>query len=451
MKHPGITAFLNDPDEYIVTEAARAINDDLSIEEGLPALGDVLQNPRFRNEALLRRAISANLRSGSEKAMQNLIHYALREGSPVNTRAEAIDALSTWTKPSVLDRVDGRYRGVVTRDPVLIKKNAGDALINLLTHKELPLRLSAARALGKLKIPNASSKLFASLKNDREAILRVQALRALATLEDDRIGDAIRQALSDHEKSVRIAGLDLLAKSNMPKPVMVSLLSDVINTRTTEEKQAALITLGNLPVENSLSIFGKLLDEMAAGNLPPEIHLELAEAIDSTRAPQLIARYKEINVKLSSDSLQAAYEGSLLGGDANLGRRIFFGNQTAQCMRCHAFHDYGGTAGPRLNGIAGKLTRPQLLEALINPSARLAPGFGVVTVDLKNGKTVHGILQQEKPDALVLKVGDKPDTTIRSADIAKRTNDPSSMPPMRFLLTKREIRDLVSFLSTLKE
>jgi len=163
----------------------------------------------------------------------------------------------------------------------------------------------------------------------------------------------------------------------------------------------------------------------------------------------LITRYKEINATFSPDSLQAAYEGSLLGGDANLGRRIFFRNQTAQCVRCHALNDYGGNAGPRLNGVAGRLSRPQLLEALINPGARLAPGFGVVTVELKNGKTIRGILQQEKPDALILKIGDKLDTTIRSTQIAKRTNDPSSMPPMRYLLTKREIRDLVSFLSTL--
>src|SRR5258706_740617 len=227
MRHAGITAFLNDPDEHIVAEAARAINDDLSIEAGLAALGDVLGNPRFGNEALLRRAISANLGSGSEKSMQNLIQYALREGSPVNMRAEAVDALSTWTKPSVLDRVDGRYRGVIARDPVPVKQNAGDVLIKLLVHKELPLRISAAKAIAKLKVPNASSQLFASLKNDREAILRVEALRALAEFNDNRIGDAIRQALSDKDKSVRIAGLDLLAKSNMPKPLIVSQLSEV--------------------------------------------------------------------------------------------------------------------------------------------------------------------------------------------------------------------------------
>ena len=42
-------------------------------------------------------------------------------------RVEAIDALSTWTKPSVLDRVDGRFRGEITRDvPIMDVSEAGD-------------------------------------------------------------------------------------------------------------------------------------------------------------------------------------------------------------------------------------------------------------------------------------------------------------------------------------
>jgi quinoprotein glucose dehydrogenase len=72
-------------------------------------------------------------------------------------------------------------------------------------------------------------------------------------------------------------------------------------------------------------------------------------------------------------------------------------------------------------------------------------------VELKDGKKINGILQQEKPNGLVIKVGDKADTLIRNESIVKRTNGVSSMPPMRFLLTKKEIRDLVSFLATLNE
>ncbi|WP_162053421.1 DUF7133 domain-containing protein [Pontibacter pamirensis] len=451
MKHPGIANFLKDQDEYIVTEAARAINDDLSIEQALPALGNVLQESRFTNEALLRRAINANLRVGNQQAMQNLIDYSLKEGAPVAMRAEAMDALSTWAKPSVLDRVDGRYRGAIERDPTLVRNKAADALIQASGHAEAPVRLSAVRAIGKLKVDQASTPLFTRLQNDKEAEVRVEALRSLASVEDAQIGKAIEQAISDQEKSVRVAGLDMLADMDISKELMVTLLSDVINKRTTEEKQAALMTLGELPVENTQPVFNDLLTKLANGKLPVEIQLELAEAVASTRSPKLITRHKEISAKHSSGAPEAAFEGSLYGGDPNQGRRIFFSHQTAQCIRCHSYDDLGGNAGPRLNGISKKLTRPQLLEALINPSARLAPGYGVVTLELKNGQTVSGILQDEQDDSISVKVGGQPETVIKKSEIAKRTNAASSMPNMQYLLTKREIRDLVSFLSTLEE
>ena len=118
-----------------------------------------------------------------------------------------------------------------------------------------------------------------------------------------------------------------------------------------------------------------------------------------TDAAQLIARHKALSSKLASDPV-AAFRGSLYGGDVNLGQRVFFRHQTAQCIRCHSYDDLGGNAGPRLNGVASRLSREQLLEALVNPSARLAPGFGMVTVTLKNGKTVSGILQEERAGML---------------------------------------------------
>jgi putative heme-binding domain-containing protein len=164
-----------------------------------------------------------------------------------------------------------------------------------------------------------------------------------------------------------------------------------------------------------------------------------------------MARYKTISNKLAGQDLMASFKGSLYGGEADLGRNIFFRHQTAQCIRCHSYDDLGGNAGPRMNGVANRLSREQLLEALINPSARLAPGYGTVTITLKNGKTVSGVLQGETNTEVTVKVGDQPDTIIPKEQIAKRINSPSSMPEMKYLLTKREIRDVVSFLATLKE
>jgi len=295
MKSPDVAVFLKDADEYIVTEAARAINDDLSIEAALPALGDVLNDYRFTSEALIRRAINANLRVGSDKAMQNLIGYANHEGSPVAMRAEAIAALSTWAKPSVLDRVDGRFRGVITRDPIAVKTKAEDILIQLSSNKDALIRLSSVKAIEKLAIDKASAQLFTILKNDPKPEVRAESLKSLASLNDKQIGDAITKALSDKEKSVRIVGLDLLPKMDISKELMVTLLTDVINTKTVEEKQAAITTLGSLPVENSQKVFEQLLSKMKDGKLSPEIYLELSDAIDSTKSVQLTTQYKEIS------------------------------------------------------------------------------------------------------------------------------------------------------------
>ena len=452
MQNPGVRNFLNDSDEFIVTEAARAINDDLSIKDALPALGNALNDYRFNNEAFVRRAINANLRVGSDAAMQNLLKYASHDGSPAAMRAEAIDALSTWAKPSVLDRVDGRYRGVVTRDLASVQNKSTVVLIQLLSNKESMVREHAAKASGKLQIKTASIQLLERLKIDPAPSVRIEALKALAVLKDRKIDEAIQVALADKEKSVRVMGLDLLATMEIPKELMVTLLTEVINSRTTEEKQAAIATLGTIPVQYSEKAFEQLLVKLEAKKLPAEVQLELADAIDSTHSQVLIDRFKKLSIPSSSpDSLKAAYAGSLFGGDPGKGAQIFWSHQTAQCIRCHSFDDYGGSAGPRLNGVASRLTREQILEALIEPSARIAPKFGIVTLELKNNSKISGILQEENTEGFVLKIGDKPDTLVHKSDVAKRINSPSSMPPMIYLLTKKEIRDVVSFLATLKE
>lgn len=451
MQHTGVAQFLSDSDEFIVTEAARAINDDLSITAALPALGNVLKQTTFRNEALLRRAINANLRVGTEEAMMNLINYASNEAAPAAMRAEALAALSTWAKPSVLDRVDGRYRGEISRDAAAVKQTSAEPLFKLSASKENLVRLAAVKAIGKLQIENSYSHLFARLKSDTDADVRKEALKSIASINAGDIGSAVKLALQDKEKGVRVTALDLLPKMNIEKPMMVALLDNVIQTKTVEEKQAAILTLGSLPLSDTKGSFEKLLVQLENKKLPVEVNLELSDAIDGTKSSDLIQRYKTIISKSSADTLQAAYAGALLGGNEGRGERLFYSHQTAQCIRCHSLGDTGGNAGPRLNGVANRLTRQQILEALIDPSARLAPGYGMATLELKSGKKLSGILQEETGNMIKLKVGSNPDTTIHKKDIAVRKDAASSMPPMRLLLTKKEIRDVVSFIATLKD
>jgi quinoprotein glucose dehydrogenase len=451
MGDAGLAKFLNDANELVVTEAARAINDDLSIPAALSALGDLLNSTRFANEALIRRCINANLRVGSDKAMQQLIDYAAAEQHPVPMRNEAIAALSVWSAPSVLDRVDGRLRGVIHRDAQLLRERSAAILLQLLHHRNTALRLTAVEAVAKLQLSAALPALFELQKKDASAELRKAALNALAKLGTPQISLAIQQAVADKEKIVRVAGIELLGRTALPPNLMVKLLAEVINKRSSEEKQAALLMLGKLPISKTQSVFDAQLDQLAKGKLSPDVLIELGEAIDSTGSDSLVKRYAAMISSKATDAASAGYEGSLYGGNADRGRDIFYGGQAAQCIRCHAYNDYGGNAGPRLNGIGSKLSRQQLLEALVNPSARLSPGYGMVTVKTKSGKIIAGILTAETGTALMIKSGDAAAVTLNKTDIEKRTNAASSMPEMRYILNKKEIRDVVSFLATLTD
>jgi putative heme-binding domain-containing protein len=289
------------------------------------------------------------------------------------------------------------------------------------------------------------------VKSDRFPEVKIAAIQSLAKMNANTTAKGIESALADTDKSVRVAGLTLLDQLDLDKELKVKLLMEVIEKRTTEEKQAALVALGKVPVENTSASFEKLLAQMSAGKLPTDILLELSEAVESTQNPGLKEKYEQASNQLWKGDALASYQSSLNGGDIAKGRSIFFQSQTGQCMRCHAYDDMGGNVGPGMNGIAKRLSKQEILESLIDPSKRIAPGYGVVTLELDNGKKVVGVLAEENSKSILVKQGASPDTLVMKANVKTRKDAPSSMPDMKAVLSRREIRDLVSYLATLKE
>ena len=110
----------------------------------------------------------------------------------------------------------------------------------------------------------------------------------------------------------------------------------------------------------------------------------------------------------------------------------------------------GADVGPPLSGVASRLACEQLLEALVDPSARMAPGYGPVQLTLKNGQSLFGTLSDETDAYIVVDAGTEPRKIVKT-DIAQRTNGPSAMPAMVGVLTRRELRDVVEYLSALKQ
>jgi HEAT repeat protein len=119
MRSPEVARFLDDADDAVATEAARAANDETGIDGARPALARALEQARATGAPLVRRAISANLRLGTPEALERLAAFAARADRGDTLRAEAVAALGTWPAPSTFDRVDGAYLGPVPpRDTV---------------------------------------------------------------------------------------------------------------------------------------------------------------------------------------------------------------------------------------------------------------------------------------------------------------------------------------------
>ena len=450
MHHPGVAKFLQDKEEYIVTEAARAINDDGSIEEALPALAALLETTSFENEALVRRIINANLRVGGEAELDRLINYSSCFNCPVPLWAEAINTLSVWAKPSVLDRVDGRLRGPIERPVDMVKNKFSPVIPKLLSQDTPKIQVATLKAIGKLQIKELGTLVLNKLENSNQAEVRIAALETLTDLNDPKIELALEKGLADSDPTVRSTALKILPRLDLPEESTVDLLASVLKQPGVEESQTALSVLGKLG-SPAVPILHEQLDRLVAGTLSPELELDLGQAITAQNNPELTEKLEAFRASRSPEDPIAEYRESLMGGNAQAGREVIRRNEAAQCSRCHAFGRYGGgNVGPDLIQIGAQLSREEILASLVAPSARIAPGYGMVTLTLKDDQKISGIVKEETAQHLVLQTTDAEPVKVPVSKIERRQNAPSSMPAMGTILTRTELRDVVEFLSTLK-
>jgi quinoprotein glucose dehydrogenase len=312
--------------------------------------------------------------------------------------------------------------------------------------------VALADAAGRLGAAGAAPVLLAQLRTDPSQPVRLASLRALQELKVGSMDELMQVALADKDAAVRRAALGILPGLRIPAAAKVQHLAALLKDGSIVEKQGAIEVLGALKTPESRVALGQYLDDLSAGSLAPELRIDLLDAVQTDGAAALTKRLEAYQKAQQAETLVAAFrDGLMRGGDARRGRQVAFENPAAECTRCHSLYGRGADVGPELTRIGSALTREQLLQALIEPNARIAPGFGAVGITLKNGQRVDGTLRDETDTHVVLLVGTPPvEQRVPKADIAERTNPVSAMPPLGLILKPREVRDLVEFLALLK-
>ena len=452
LQSPQIAQFLNDKEPNLVLEAARAIND-VPIFEAMPALAALLDRADLpqkepRDEMVLMRVLNANWKLGTAEAAKRLAAYAAKQGNHENYRLEAVRMLGEWSRWGGRDRIVGVWRTPAQRDPAVAKTAASAVLGEILNTAPDAVRAAAVGLIERLSIDDPAVLTRLAGSNQMPPKVRAAALGALAAANDPRLADALRTGLSDPDPSVRLAAIRLATRL----PDGVKHLRQAFEQGGVPEKQAAIAALAadtnDLEADTMLS---DLLDELVDGQLPPELHLDVMEAAARRKDKAFDARLQDFEKARSKTDPYAPYRETLAGGDAEAGRRIFLERADVSCLKCHAVKGQGGNAGPDLAGVGTKHPREYLLESIINPAKTITPGFESVMVRQKNGDVVVGVLKAETGEELQLDVPEKGLQTIRKADIDRRKGGQSAMPSdIAKSLSKRDLRNLVEFLASLK-
>lgn len=448
-----ISRFLADSDPRIVLEAARAIND-VPMERAMPALAALVAKPEGLNEHVLARAVNANYRLGTEEAAGALVELAKRNDTPEKYRVDALNLLGEWEKVPGRNHITGVWNPLPPRDATIAKEVAAPALADLLTSATDDVRVAAAGLAEKLGVELSDELFELALNKQVAAKVRAAALRSLASRKDERLVHAVTAALEDPDESVRLVAISIQAKF----PEGAKLLQPRLTNGNVREQQAALAALAASEDPEADKAIAEALQRLVAGSVAPEVQLDVLDAAAKRWDPEIRKMLEQYESDRPKDSPLAEYRETLAGGDAGAGEKIFEERADVACMKCHSVDGFGGNAGPDLAGVGVKQTREYLLESILLPPAKIAEGWESIVVRLKNGEVISGIVKKETDQEVVLNVITDPTrgivkpVVLKKKDIDRRRGGQSAMPEgLAKTLSKRDLRNLIEYLATLKD
>jgi quinoprotein glucose dehydrogenase len=265
----------------------------------------------------------------------------------------------------------------------------------------------------------------------------------------DNLEPLIQVALKSDNPQFRSSAREVLVR--IDPDAGLQALSDAVDSGTRGERQSAVQLLANQQGNAWAPLKRELVNRLLVGDVPDDMLLEVLEmatASDDARIQEGLAVFE--SRRDDADPL-SKYRESLAGGDIELGRSIFLDRRDLSCKRCHLIGEDGGNVGPELTHIAKDKDPKYLLESVVTPNKAIAEGFETLLVVTIDGVVLSGIVKHQDDDEIRLMTPEGETLTISMDDVEETQRGDSSMPAdLIEQLNKRELRDLLAFLNSLK-
>jgi putative heme-binding domain-containing protein len=228
----------------------------------------------------------------------------------------------------------------------------------------------------------------------------------------------------------------------------------VLKTGWTPEQRKEYFTwflkAANYKGGNSLKGFFKTMKDDALATLTTAEKEALKPVLEA--APQVqavaVAPPRPFVKKWTLEELAPLVETKLVKRDFDRGRQLF---GAANCFACHRFAGEGGANGPDLTGLAGRFSRKDLLESVVDPSKTISDQYAAVVIRTHDGETITGRIVNLHGDTLHVNTDMLNPNGIKNVqrkDIDKMQPSTLSMMPSGLLdtLQEDEALDLMAFL-----
>ncbi|MDZ4405060.1 PVC-type heme-binding CxxCH protein [Prosthecobacter sp.] len=291
----------------------------------------------------------------------------------------------------------------------------------------------------------AADELIAIVKNaDGDANARLNAFKSLTRSAKPELLAVIRAQVNDKVLATAARGaLAAYDDPSIPKQLLGSW-----PVRSEEQQAATVATL-----TSRASYAKELLEAVKAKKVPaaaitPFQARQIRNLGDESVTKLLTEAWGEIRETPEAKKAEfAKWEGvlkpeALTKADKSKGRMIFM----AACSACHKMYGQGGAIAPELTG-SDRRNLKYLLENILDPNAVVPADFRVSVFQLKDGRTITGVIPEQTERTLTVQTPVER-LTIERTQIVKQEQLTQSLMPEGLLaaLGEENVMNLIAYL-----
>jgi len=417
------------------------LEDDADAFVALVEMTDLAKAPNVA--ALMPRATERILgRRQVEPQLMLKLFFMLKQGKSADAAAAKQCLISLATKVQTGEIAGDKLDSLRTLFLPIVKKV-------LAGQPDEPLIFEAAQLATSLKDKAGADFLRKVLADPtRPEPQRLKAAEVLIAAKDGTVLDTVAAIVADpkgHSLPFRAQVVAALGRSEEAKVAEITLAAYPKMEAELQPRAIELLT--------QRTPWGKqLLRAVAEKKIPAEaLNVNQLRRLLGSKDPEInkvvTAQWGRFREERNPEREQVVAEmKKFLGekrGDPEKGALVF----KNFCGQCHKIHGEGQDVGPDITS-NGRATFDQLLSNVFDPSLVIGAGYQAVTVTTTKGRSLTGLLVEDTPQRVVLKLQGGKLETIARGDVDELTVSKVSLMPegIEKQLKPQEIADLFAFL-----